>query len=140
VRLKRRVVALGVVVSFLSFYLPFTDEPWSLYLALYGAYTILVFGMLWSDGKWKRYIDASKRPVRDLVQGHLAFLLALTLWIWVCRLAKPWLPDWMFNLGLGDITLYLIFGTLGIVGVWWVEQSWLAKAPRSPEQIETSVQ
>ncbi len=137
---KRKIVGFGVVFSFFALYLPFMDEQWSLYGALCAAYTILVFGMLWSDGNWRRYIEANKRPARDFVQGHAVFLLVLTLWIWVCRLARPWLPGWMFNLGFGDATLYLVFGALGIVVVWWVEQGWLAKAPRSPERIETSAQ
>ena len=140
VRLKRTLVELGTIFSFFVLYLPFIGQPWSLYAALCTAYTIVVFGMLWSDGKWKRYIEANKRPVRDLIQGHAVFLLILTLWIWVCRFTRPWLPSWLFNLGVGEATLYLIFGALGILIIWWVEQSWLAKAPRSPEQIESSAQ
>jgi hypothetical protein len=140
VRFKREVVAIGTVVTFFAFYLPFADEPWSIYAALCAAYTIVVFGMLWSDGSWKRKIGANKRPGRDLVQGHVVFLLVLALWIWVCRLARPWLPNWFYSLGVGEATLYLVVSALGIVAIWWAEQGWLAKAPRLPEGIGPSAQ
>jgi len=73
--IRRELVSIGVVVSILVIYLPFFDEPWSLYVALCTGYTMLVFGMLWSDGKWKRYIDFNKRTAQDLVRAMPAFLL-----------------------------------------------------------------
>jgi len=97
IRFRRELVSIGVVVSILVIYLPFFDEPWSLYVALCTGYTMLVFGMLWSDGKWKRYIDFNKRTAQDLVQGHAAFLLLVVLWIWICKISKTRLPDWMFE-------------------------------------------
>lgn len=127
IRFKRGLVSLAVLVPILGLYLPFTDQPWSLYAALCAGYTLLVFGMLWSDGKWRKCIAANQRSSRGLVQDHVMFLLVLIIWIWICRISKPWLPDWMVTeMGRG-LTYYLIFSGLGIVAIWWAEQSWLVK-------------
>lgn len=81
VRIKRQIVSLAVVIALIALYLPFEDESWSLYAALCVSYSILVFGLLWSDGKWRNYIDAGQRSTRDLAQGHVVFLLVMILWI-----------------------------------------------------------
>jgi hypothetical protein len=67
------------------------------------------------------------------------FLLLVVTWIWLCRYATPWLPDWMFNLGPHELTPYLIFSGLGIVATWWGEQSWLAKPAKKNEPVGTKV-
>jgi hypothetical protein len=135
VRFKRELVSLAIAAAMLAIYLPFMDEAWSLYFALCVGYTILVFGMLWSDGKWKKYVELYQRSMRNLMQGHAVFVLVLIFWIWICRFARPWLPDWMFDEYGRGITPFLIFGALGLVAIWWVEQSWLAKSPKKDEQI-----
>ena len=140
VRFKREIVSVGVVAPWLAIYLPFEDQPWSLYTALCVSYTILVFGLLWSDGKWRKYIEANERNARDLLQGHAIFLLVMTLWIWICRFARPRLPDWMFGELYRDLNFYLIFSGLGIVAIWWAEQSWLAKPPKRDERMGVSPQ
>jgi hypothetical protein len=140
VRSKRRFVSFAVVIAFIALYLPFEDASWSLYAALCVSYTILVFGLLWSDGKWRKYIETGKRTARDLVQGHAVFVLVLILWIWACRLLRPWLPVWMFDQIYGIPSYYLIFSGLGIVAIWWVEQSWLAKPPKKDERLGISSQ
>ncbi|HKN20866.1 MAG TPA: hypothetical protein VJX73_05590 [Terracidiphilus sp.] len=140
IRFKRRIVSVAVFVAFIALYLPFEDQPWSLYAALCVSYTVLVFGLLWSDGKWRKYIEAKQRKARDLIQGHAAFLLVIILWIWVCRFFRPRLPDWMFDQIYGIPSYYLIFSGLGIVAIWWVEQGWLAKPPKKNEQMGASVQ
>lgn len=137
---KRGIVELATVLVLVLLYLPLADAPWAIYVAICGAYTALVFGLLWSDGKWTRYINEGNRTARELIQGHLVFVLVIALWIWLCRLSRPRLPDWLFNYGLGEITLYLIFSGLGIVAVWWAEQSWLAKVPRKDEPVRSSLQ
>lgn len=127
VRFKRELVGLAVLAPILGLYLPFADQPWSLYAALCAGYTVLVFGMLWSDGKWRKCITANHRSSRRLAQGHVVFLLALILWIWICQVSKPRMPDWIVSeMGRG-VTYYLIFSGLGIVAIWWAEQSWLVK-------------
>jgi len=140
VRFKRQIVSVGVIAPWLAVYLPFENESWSLYLAVCVSYTILVFGLLWSDGKWGRYIRAHRRTARDLAQGHAIFLLALILWIWLCQFSRPWLPGWMFEELYRTPTWYLIVSGLGIVAIWWIEQSWLARPPKKDEQIGASPQ
>jgi hypothetical protein len=140
IRTKRQVVSLAVVVALIALYLPFEDESWSLYAALCVSYTILVFGLLWSDGKWRKYIEAGQRSTRDLVQAHAVFLLVMILWIWVCRFSRPWLPAWMFDEIYGIPSYYLIFSGFGIVAIWWVEQTWLSKPPKKHERIGISPQ
>jgi len=81
VRVKRQIVSLGVIAPWIALYLPFEDESWSLYAALCVSYTILFFGLLWSDGKWRKYIETHQRKARDLAQGHAIFLLVMILWI-----------------------------------------------------------
>lgn len=134
VRLKREIVSIAVVVALIAMYLPFEDEAWSIYAALCAAYSILVFGMLWSDGKWRKYVESHGRTMRDLAQGHAFFLLALILWIWICRFARPWLPGWMFDELYRNLNYYLIFSGIGIVAAWWIEQSWLAKSPPKTDE------
>jgi hypothetical protein len=96
--------------------------------------------LLWSDGKWHKYIETRQRTARDLAQGHTIFLLILILWIWVCRFSRPWLPDWMFSEIYRTPSYYLVFSGLGIVAIWWFEQSWLAKPPKNDERIGVSPQ
>ena len=134
VRFKRQIVSVTIVVVLIVLYLPFEDEPWSLYAALCVSYTTVVFGLLWSDGKWRKYFEAHQRKARDLAQGHTIFLLVLIFWIWICRFSRPWLPAWMFDQIYGTPSYYLIFGGIGIVAIWWVEQSWLANPTKSGER------
>jgi len=105
VRSKRQIMSLAVVVPFIVFYLPLEDESWSLYVALCVSYTILVFGLLWSDGKWRK------------------------------RFSRSWLPDWMFDGIDHELNYFLVFSGLGIVAIWWVEHSWLAKPPKKDERL-----
>ncbi len=133
-------MSIAIVVAMLAIYLPLMDEAWSLYVALCVGYTILVFGMLWSDNKWKVYISANRRSAHELIRGHQIFLLVLVLWIWICKVSRPWLPGWMFEEYGRGVTPFLIFGSLGLVVLWWVEQSWLAKPPKKEEQIGVSSQ
>ncbi|HEY3706557.1 MAG TPA: hypothetical protein VGL22_15960 [Terracidiphilus sp.] len=120
-------MSIVTILVVLLLYVPFMEQAWAIYAAICGGYTTLVIGLLWSDGKWARYIADSGRTTRELVQAHICILLLIVLWIWTCRYSKPWLPQWMFNFGAGEITLYLIFSGLGIVAIWWGEQSWLSK-------------
>jgi hypothetical protein len=96
--------------------------------------------MLWSDGKWKKYIEFNRRTARDLVQGHAMFLLVMVLWIWICKISKLRLPEWMFEDRYRGVTPYLVFGGLGLVAIWWIEQSWLAKPAKSDEHLGASPQ
>jgi hypothetical protein len=139
-RFRREFVSIGVVISILAIYIPFMDERWSLYAALCVGYTVLVFGMLWSDRKWKKYIEINKRTAQDLIRGHAMFLLAVVLWIWTCKISKPLLPDWVFEDHYRGVTPYLVFGGLGLVAIWWMEQSWLAKPAKSDEPLGVSTQ
>ncbi len=132
-RFKREAVSLATVLVTLGLYIPFMDEPWSLYLALCAGYSVLVFGLIWSDGKWGRYLGRGKWTLGRLLKSHVSFLLALNLWIWLARFSRPWLPDWLMNEGVDHLSLYLIFAALGIVAIWWAEQSWLSAGPKKDE-------
>jgi hypothetical protein len=46
----------------------------------------------------------------------------------------------MFDQIYGIPSYYLIFSGLGIVAIWWVEQSWLAKPPKKDERLGISSQ
>jgi len=135
VRFKREIVSVGIFAPWLAIYLPFEDETWSLYATLCVSYTVLVFGLLWSDGRWRKYIETGQRTARDLVRGHAVFVLVMILWIWICKFSRPWLPDWMFGELYRDLNFYLIFSGLGIVAIWWAEQSWLAKPLKKDERM-----
>ena len=117
VRFKREIVSIAVFFALIALYLPFEDQSWSIYAALCTSYTILVFGLLWSDGKWRKYIEDNKRTARDLIQGHAIFLVMLIFWIWTCRFSGPWLPDWMFFESIHDLTPYLLFSAFGMVAI-----------------------
>lgn len=70
----------------------------------------------------------------------LLFLLILILGVWICRFSKPLLSPWMFFEIYRGLTYYLVFSGLGIIAIWWVEQSWLAKSPKEDERIDVSPQ
>jgi hypothetical protein len=140
VRFKRQVVSVAVLAALIVLYLPFEDESWSIYVAICTAYTILVFGLLWSDGKWRKFIETHQGKPRDLLQRHAIYTLVLILWIWICRFSRPWLPGWMFFQSYRDLTPHLFFSGIGIVAIWWAEQSWLARPPKKDEQIGVSPQ
>jgi hypothetical protein len=137
-RAKRRIVSIATGLVGLFLYIPFAGKSWAIYAPICGGYTVLVLGLLWSDGKWVHYIESGSRTNRELIQGHICFLLLLVLWIWLCRYSRPWLPDWMSNLGPDELTPYLIFSGLGIVAIWWGEQSWLSRVPKK-DAIGSSV-
>ena len=132
-RFKREAVSFATVLVTLGLYIPLMDESWSLYLALCAGYTVLVFGLIWSDGKWGRCLGGGKWTLGKLLQGHASFLLALIFWVWLARFSRPWLPDWLMNEGVDHLTLYLIFAALGIVAIWWIEQSWISKGSKKDE-------
>ena len=132
-RFKREAVSFATVLVTLGLYIPLMDESWSLYLALCAGYTILVFGLIWSDGKWGRCLGGGKWTLGKLLQGPASFLLALIFWVWLARFSRPWLPDWLMNEGVDHLTLYLIFAALGIVAIWWIEQSWISKGSKKDE-------
>ena len=113
------------------------ENPWAIYAAVCAGYTVLVLGLLWSDGKWAMYVGSGRRTSSALIQGHLVFILVLVLWIWICQFAKPRLPEWIFEYGTREVTLYHILAGLGIVAIWWAEQSWLAKASTKDESVKS---
>jgi hypothetical protein len=116
------------------------ESPWAIYTAVCAAYTVLVLGLLWSDAKWVVYVGSRRRTLRELIQGHLVFILVLVLWIWVCQFAKPRLPGWIFEYGTREVTLYHVLAGLGIVAIWWAEQNWLAKGSMKDETMTSPVQ
>ena len=67
---KRKIVSVATVTTLVSLYVFFEDRTWSIYVSISAAYTVLVLGLLWSDGKWRRYIHEGSRSSRDLIQGR----------------------------------------------------------------------
>jgi hypothetical protein len=124
----------------LCVYVPLMNRSWGIYAAICAGYSVLVLGMLWSDGKWAVYVARRKRAGRELIQGHLVFVLVLVLWMWICQFAKSWLPVWIFEFGSREVTLYHVCTGLGIVAIWWAEQSWLAKPKPKNESVISSIQ
>ena len=139
-RFRREIVSFTSILTSIVVYFSLAEYPWAIYPSICAGYTILVLGLLWSDGKWKRYIRENRRAPRELIQGHVVSLLMVVLWIWLCRFFRPWAPGWMFNFGVGEVTLYLIFSGLGIVAIWWGEQTWLAKPAKREEVIGSTLQ
>ncbi len=129
-RFKREAVALATVIVFLCLYLPFMGAVWAIYLAVCGGYTALFFGLMWSDGKWSRYIKGASRSTGGLVQTHTVFLLVLILWMWLAQVARPFLPDWVVVEGGEHESWFLAFGALGLAAVWWAEQWWFTREPK----------
>jgi len=126
---KRRVVSLATVIATLVTYVPFMDSPWAIYVAMGTGYTVVIFGLVWSDGML-RLAGENRRPVGDVIQTHLAFLVLVCGWIWIAQFIKPSLPRWVVMEGSDHWSWFLAFAFLGIVGLLIAELAWLATKPR----------
>lgn len=131
---KRRIVSLVTALVTIAVYIPFMDTRWAIYLAMCVGYSIAVFGLAWSDGKMPLFLAGRARSVAGLIQVHLAFLLALTLWIWLAQFSRPFLPDWVVAEGSQRGSWFLVFALLGIVAMLLFEHWWLAKKPTTDLQ------
>jgi hypothetical protein len=126
---KRRAVSLATTIATLTIYIPFMETRWSIYLAMCVGYTIMVFGLAWSDGKLPLFYGGNARPVGEIVRTHLSFLLALIGWIWFAQYTKPVLPSWVVTEGDVHESWFLVFALLGILAILFFELWWLSKAP-----------
>jgi hypothetical protein len=110
------------------------DERWAIYAAMCVGYTVAVFGLAWSDNKLGSF--AGNRSVRAVLQAHLAFILAVILWIWLAQYSKPSLPGWITAEGDRHESWFLVFALLGIVGLLLYEHWWLSVKPKTDLPVE----
>jgi hypothetical protein len=125
-RIKRAVVALAVITASL---LTHGNLPglWAIYITLCVAYTIVVVGMVWVDGKLKLYFARENRAGLRFLQIHLAFLLAAVVLLWLSILAEPAMPDWLVSRGGESWSWYHVLVIILMVGLVVFEQYWIEK-------------
>ncbi len=132
-RFKQRIVGLAAGIVTAIAYLPVANFHWAIYFAVCVGYSILVFGFAWSDGHSRLFSSDHARPRSTVVQVHLAYLCAVTGWIWFAQFVKPVLPRWVVAGGRGS--WFMVFAGLGIVALVIAEQSWLSAMPKSDAPI-----
>ena len=125
---KRRLVTFATPFATLLVYFPLRDFRWALYLALCVGYSVVVFGLAWSDGKM--HVFFGNRSAFAILRTHLAFLLSLIFWIWLAQFSKPSLPGWVTAEGDRHESWYLLFVLLGIIGLLLFEHWWFSKAAK----------
>ncbi len=127
---KRQVVSYATVIVGLTVYFVFMEYRWAIYLALSIGYTIILFGLAWSDNKIHLFFRDHSRTLSDVIRVHLSYLLMLIAWVWLAQYFKPSLPSWITYAGDLNESWFLIFVLLGIVAIWWLEHSRLTAKPK----------
>lgn len=116
-------------VAFGLLFLPFKDHPWSLYVAVAGSYSVLVFGLAFGSA----FEDADDffgnsqvpRYIAKLLIPHALILALIALGVSRWLYLRPTLPSWVTQEGrrgsFWDLCGWL---SLGIAGVW--QGLWMA--------------
>jgi hypothetical protein len=129
-RFKREVVSVATVFGTLILYIPFMDSRWAIFVSLCAGYSIVLFGLAWSDGKWQRYFGGNGRSTGQILQAHFVFLLLIVGWIWFAQLIKPRLPSWVVIEGDMHESWFLAFAALAMIGILIAEMQWLSSKPK----------
>jgi len=129
-RFKREIVALAVVLGAVSTYLPFGGSQLALYATVCVAYTILVVGMAWADGKWQLYFRGGSQDTSRFLRIHFGFVLAAVLLLWLAIWLSPFMPEWLVSRGGDKWTWYQVLVIVLMVGIFMLEQWWIEKRPR----------
>jgi hypothetical protein len=129
-RLKRELVALALVAGSALTYFSLLGMRWDIYVTLCVAYTILIIGMAWANGKWKLYFSRGSSDISRFFQIHIGFVLAIVLLVWLAMWGQPAMPDWLVARGDDRWSWYHIVVIALVVGVVLIEQWWFEKKPR----------
>jgi hypothetical protein len=129
-RFKREIVALALVAGSALTYFSLQGTRWDIYVTLCVAYTILVVGMAWANGKWMLYFSRGSSDISRFVQIHAAFVLAIVLIVWFAVWGQPIMPEWFVSRGGDRWSWYQILVIALVVGVVLLEQWWFEKKPR----------
>ena len=129
-RLKREIVAIVLIAGAALTYLSLQGTRWDVYVTLCVAYTILIVGMAWANGKWKLYFGDGRNSLRSFAQVHLGFMLSVLLLMWAAMLFQPSMPEWLISQGGDKWSWYHVVVMLMVVGVVLIEQWWIEKRQR----------
>ena len=129
-RFKRETVALVLVTASAATYLFLQDMAWAVYATLCVAYTIVIVGMAWVNGRLKGYFGRGSNDVGRLVQIHIGFLLVAVLLLWLALRLAPAMPEWLASRGGDAWSWYHVLVIALLVGVVMLEQWWIEKRPR----------
>jgi hypothetical protein len=129
-RFKREIVALAVVLGAVATYLPLGGSQFALYATICVAYTILVVGMAWADGKWQLYFRSGSHDISRFLQIHFGFVLAAVLILWTAIWLSPFMPEWLVSRGSDKWSWYQVLVIVLMVGIFILEQLWIEKKPR----------
>jgi|HubBroStandDraft_1064217.scaffolds.fasta_scaffold414720_2 hypothetical protein len=127
---KRAAVEVALFLGAALTYYALSGTPWASYAALCVAYTVLVVGRAWTDGKTRLYFDNENGRMARFLQIHLGFLLAAMLILWFAlrlKAPEPELPD----SSSGDSgTWRLVTVVVLFYGMVAIERYWIEKRPR----------
>jgi hypothetical protein len=138
-RFKRETVALVLVIASAATYLFLQDMGWAVYATLCVAYTIVIVGMAWANGKWKDYFGGGSSGIAKLVQIHIGFLLVAVLLLWLGLKLAPAMPEWLASRGGDAWSWYHVLVIALLVGVVMLEQWWIEKRQRKTETQATPI-
>ena len=100
-RVKREIVAVVLVSPSALTCFTLIGTAWAIYATVCVAYMVVVFGMIWADGKWKIYFGRETRDISRLTQIHVGFVLAALLLLWMAIRFASAMPEWLTSRG-GD--------------------------------------
>jgi uncharacterized membrane protein len=131
IRVKRNVVALALVSGAALTYFILSGTIWAIYATVCVAYTIVIFGMAWANGKWKLYLGTHSRGVSRLLQIHIGCVLAAILIVWLAIWLNPMMPEWLVSRGGDRWSWYQVLVIVLLVGVVLMEQHWIEKSDKT---------
>jgi hypothetical protein len=128
-RFRREIVALALVIGAALTYFSLLGTRWDIYATLCVAYTILIVGLAWANGKWKIYFSRGRSEILRFVQIHFAFVLAIVLIVWLAAWLAPFMPEWLVSRGGDKWSWYHILVIVRVAAVVLLEQWWFEKRP-----------
>lgn len=126
-RLKQEAVLLAVFAGAAITYFMLAGKAWAIYAIVCVAYTIVVVGMVWADGKWERYFGSQSNRIARFIQIHFGFLLAVVLLLWLAIRFEPRMPGWLTYRGGETWSWYHVSIMILVVGLFILEQFWFER-------------
>jgi hypothetical protein len=136
-RFKRQIVGLALVGGSAATYLLCGKTQWALYATLCVAYTIVIVGMAWANGKWQLYFGSGSNDTARFLQLHCGFVLAAVLLLWLAISLNPSMPEWLVSRGGDRWSWYQVLIIVLMVGIVMLEQWWIEKRPKRGENLPT---
>jgi amino acid transporter len=84
---------IGPGIVFALLFVPFKDQPWSLYVAILASYTVLVYNMAFRGNRYSIYYPEIRKAISGFMLIHVLILLLISLTVFVWSQLQPMLPE-----------------------------------------------